>query len=41
MQAHVQGNFTYQSSIWANLLTAERTDLGQQGPYGIANSPSA
>jgi len=37
MQAHVQGNFTYQSAIWPNLLTDERTVLGQQSAYGIAN----
>lgn len=36
-QAHVQGNFAYQSAVWADLRTLERGILGQQPAYGIAN----
>jgi len=36
-QGHVQGNFVYQSAVWADLRTLERGLLGQQPAYGIFN----
>jgi iron complex outermembrane receptor protein len=36
-QAYVQGNFVYQSAVWADLRTIERNILGQQGSYGLTN----
>src|SRR6185312_16247083 len=36
-QAYVQGNFVYQSAVWADLRTNERNLLGQQGSYGLTN----
>jgi outer membrane receptor protein involved in Fe transport len=36
-QAHVQGNYVYQSAVWPDLRTADRNALGQQSAYGLAN----
>jgi outer membrane receptor protein involved in Fe transport len=37
LQAHIQGNFVYQSAVWPDLRTEERNILGQQGSYGLTN----
>jgi iron complex outermembrane receptor protein len=37
LDAHVQGAFVYQSSIWSDLRTLERGILGKQSAYGVAD----
>jgi iron complex outermembrane recepter protein len=34
---HVEGNYVYQSAIWPDMRLYERSLLGQQGAFGIAN----
>jgi iron complex outermembrane receptor protein len=37
-QAHAQGALVYQSSVWSDLRTIERADLGQQPAYALVDA---
>ena len=36
--AHAQGTIVYQSGVWADLRTAQRTVLGQQPPFALIDA---